>query len=445
MERFMYRKIFIFVVLLTATTLYGQFNMPNKSNVTGGLGMVWIDGQPNYAFRLSPDFSFGNFGFGLDLNLEFDATGSLRNENFNTATDYLSIIRYLRYGQKNDPVFIKLGAIDYYTLGHGSIMYLYNNRPSLDNKKIGIGFDLNMDKWGFESIYSDFSQSGILGIRGHLKPLKYALSTDIPILSNIEVGATYVSDMNENARVDSFDYDAVAKNITKRYGTKSLTEYGFDIGLPLYSSSIFNTTLYFDYAKIQDFGAGKSAGIIMNLNAGSFVTLGARLERRWNEEHYIPSYFNWMYEINRFQYDPATQGLLSSYKSLSTVNSDNGNFGSLKMEVLNLLKVYGSYERLDKTPESGVLDIKAEVSTDKMPVVARAGYTKTNITNEGAMFTTDDHSYLYSELGYKPYPYLLVSMFYIWTFEPVRDADKNVIGYAPQKRVEPRISFIYPF
>jgi hypothetical protein len=35
-------------------------------------------------------------------------------------------------------------------------------------------------------------------------------------------------------------------------------------------------------------------------------------------------------------------------------------------------------------------------------------------------------------------------MVYYWTYEPVRDLQKNIVGYKPQKRVEPRISFIYP-
>lgn len=60
------------------------------------------------------------------------------------------------------------------------------------------------------------------------------------------------------------------------------------------------------------------------------------------------------------------------------------------------------------------------------------------------MFTLDDRSYLYAEVGYKPYPYLLVSMVYSWMFTPVRDADDKITGYAPQKKIEPRVSLVYP-
>ena len=76
--------------------------------------------KPYYRVSFRPEISFADFGVGLDLNLDFDSEGKLRTENFNEASDYLSIIRYVRYGLKNDPVFIKVGALDYYTLGHGS-------------------------------------------------------------------------------------------------------------------------------------------------------------------------------------------------------------------------------------------------------------------------------------------------------------------------------------
>jgi len=42
-------------------------------------------------------------------------------------------------------------------------------------------------------------------------------------------------------------------------------------------------------------------------------------------------------------------------------------------------------------------------------------------------------------------PYLIVSLVYSWMFTPLRGADDTIIGYEPQKRIEPRVSFVYPF
>jgi len=100
--------------------------------------MTWIDNQRYFAVRLRPEFSISNVGIGLDLNLEFDSTGSLRKENFNEFTDYLSIIRYVRYGQEFDTFYVKLGSLDYTTIGHGSIINSYNNSPSFDARRAGM-------------------------------------------------------------------------------------------------------------------------------------------------------------------------------------------------------------------------------------------------------------------------------------------------------------------
>ena len=79
-----------------------------------------------------------------------------------------------------------------------------------------------------------------------------------------------------------------------------------------------------------------------------------------------------------------------------------------------------------------------------MPVVVRGGYDKINIGSESQILKVDNNSIMYFEFGYKPLPYLLVSMLYKWTFTPIRDSNNNIIDYQPQKRIEPRVSFIYP-
>src|SRR5690606_21517949 len=150
------KTVFTFIVLIIFSVhlnaQWDKYPRPDEGLINGGMGITWIDGKPHYRIAFRPEVSFANFGVGLDLNLDFDSEGKLRKENFNEASDYLSIIRYVRYGLKNDPVFIKVGALDYYTLGHGSIMQHYNNSPTFDNRRIGLVADIDFGKFGFESI-----------------------------------------------------------------------------------------------------------------------------------------------------------------------------------------------------------------------------------------------------------------------------------------------------
>ncbi len=448
--------VFIFAVSAFAQnesySPFDNYPHPGSGYINGGLGLNWIDGQLYYRFHIMPEIALGNFGVGLDLAFDINQNGNIRKEDFNTLSDYLSIIRYVRYGLKYDPVYIKLGALDYYTLGHGSIMYQYNNSPSIDNRKIGLVTDIDFGSAGFESIYSTFAEAGVVGLRAYVRPLKFTNAADIPILSNLEVGGSYAVDFNKYSGVvfeSSGPITLPAKSPSQKYIASDkgrIQIVGLDIGLPIIKSSMLNLQIYSDYAKIINFGSGIATGIMVNLNGLGILNATAKLERRFDRAHYIPSYFNSLYEIERYNVDTAN-GTYTSKATLleNMINPDNGVFGELDLHFMGLMDVIGSYQRLDKTPNSGILHLVANVNTQGMPVVVGAGYDKLNIGNETSIFKVDNNSYLYFELGYKPLPYLIVSMLYSWTFTPIRDANNNVINYKPQKRIEPRVSFVYPF
>ncbi|HSP86706.1 MAG TPA: hypothetical protein VLN45_01120, partial [Ignavibacteriaceae bacterium] len=426
---------------------FQQYPKPGEGQFMGGAGITFIDDQPHYTIFLAPELSFANFGVGLDLRLTFDAEGNLRKETFNDFSDYLSIIRYVRYGLKNDPVFIKLGALDYYTLGHGSVMYLYNNSPSFDNRKAGLILDIDFGDFGFESIYSRFGEAGVTGIRGYVRPLHFTSLSAIPVIGNLEVGVTFAGDFDENAGIISGSFNDTTDKFVAGVDEGSTSIIGFDIGLPVLSGSFADVTLYYDFNKIINFGSGSATGIIVQLNPLGLIQATAKLERRFNGDEYIPSYFNSFYEIERFKVlNKETGEFQSKARLLSGLkNNDDGWYGELGINALGLLYIIGSYQRLDKTPNSGILHLGTEVAPEEAPFVLRAGYDKINIRSEKDLFTLDDRSYLFTELGYKPYPFMVVSLVYHWTFTPTRDGDDNIVGYEPQKRIEPRVYFIMPF
>ncbi len=443
------KKIVLVLFLLSSMVINAQFSSnlkPNEGLMQGGLGLNWVDGQPFYSFRVTPEFGFANFGLGLDLNLAVDSKGNFRKENYNEFTDYLSIIRYARYGHKNDPIYVKVGSLDYTTLGHGSIMYMYNNSPTFDARKIGAEFAMDFNEFGFESVYGNFAQAGVFGIRGYVRPLKLTSMKEIPVISNLEVGASFVTDFNKYAGVTSGTINSTNGEFKAVTDEGSVSIIGFDLGLPIVRTDMFNLDLYYDFVKILDFGSGSTAGIKAELNGLGLVSLSAKLERRFNGDEFIPSYFNALYETERFNFDPTTGQVRSKVAMLQGLKSSesNGFFGELEANVIDLFRVLGSYERLDKLPKSGALHLTAEVVPKDLPFITRAGYDKINIEDEADLFTLDDRSYLFAELGYKPMSYIIVSMVYNWTFTPVRDNDKNIIGYEPQKWIEPRVSFVYP-
>src|SRR2546426_5800949 len=433
------RALFICSLLL-ATDLSAQFQTPTQNQIQAGLGMTWIDNQRYFAVRLRPEFSISNVGIGLDLNLEFDSTGSLRKENFNEFTDYLSIIRYVRYGQEFDTFYVKLGSLDYTTIGHGSIINSYNNSPSFDTRRIGMHLNLNFGRVGVQSIYGNFGQAGVVGLRAYTKPLQFTSLTDVPILSDIEIGATYAADFDKYANVDSTyagppclicGPPLVAPPFSF-HANGSLSMIGADIGLPLLQGDVERLELYADVVKILDFGTGFAAGVLFRLEASSLLSIRTRLERRFNGEHYRPSYFNSFYELER------VNQLTGTAKSLILRNFNaysKGLYGDLLIRIINAFDIYGSYQKLDDVAQSGDFHMWTELAPKDAPVLARAGYDKIGVKDFSDLVITDDRALLYAELGYKPYPFLILSTIYRWTYTTVRQGD-NIVGYEPQRRIE---------
>ena len=446
------KKLLITVLfILFSISINAQINSffslkENEGLLAGGAGLTWIDGQPFYSLHLYPEIAFSNVGIGLDLNLEFDANGNLRKENFNEFSDYLSVIRYVRYGQKHDPLYVKLGALDYATLGHGSIMYMYNNSPSFDTRKAGLVFDADFNGFGFESIYSNFGDAGVIGVRGYYRPFVMAQNTSLPILGKLEIGGTIVSDLNENAGVVAGNYNPATNQFLKTVDEGNTTIVGIDFGLPIVRSGLADLDIYFDYAKIIKFGGGASAGLLLDLKGLPLVDVQTRIERRFFGDDFIPSYFNSFYEIERFQLDKTTGQVTSKIQRLKNgIPAGNGYYGELRVTALGLIDVLGSFQKMDKDPEGGILHLYTNFAPEKFPYVVRAGYDKVYIKDLKDLFTLDDRSYLYFEFGYKPAKYIIVSMLYSWTFTPLRDANDDIVGFKPQKKIEPRISFVYPF
>jgi hypothetical protein len=403
----------------------------------GGLGLSWFDGKPYYLLNISPELAFGKFGVGLDVNLRIGVNdGKIRSEDWNEPYDFLRAIRYVRYGLKGDPFYARIGALDYARLGHGTIIYYYKNNASYDDRKVGLEFDVDFGKFGFESVTSDLRKVGVFGLRGYVRPLKFTPAGTIPIIGNLELGGTYATDFDKDALAR---YDSAQRKIVRDLQKPDIV--GFDIGLPIIRTKIFGWDLYFDYVKFLNYGSGIAYGTIFDFKGLGILNINAKVERRNFEDKFLPSYFNYFYEIERFN----LRDTLAPSKLLSLRNAKKtaGTYGELMFTILGQLQIVGSYQQLDAEPESGTLHLDLQMPQVLPTIVFDAGYDKVKIKNFGDVFKLDERSLLYAELGYKPVKYIIVSMLYQWTFTPERT--DNGTKYKVQKRVEPRVSFVFPF
>lgn len=251
-----------------------------------------------------PDFSFGKFGIGFDLTIHFmlyptqndsfdiypgDWVPNYNGDGKSFFDVYLPKILYIRYGLKGeDPLFMKLGSIDSLSLGNNFIMSNYSNMHFLPEQRI-FGLDLGLDGAlfnfpyvGIEALTGNLARFDVVGGRVYARPL---VGTSIPILKNMQVGATIVADTKPDLYAN-----------TKAPAT-AIAAYGADITVPILSGKAFPLVTFTDVA----IDPNKTAGWMLGFGGRliGVITYGAQL--RVLQGGFIPSYFDANYDIFRAQ------------------------------------------------------------------------------------------------------------------------------------------------
>jgi len=337
----------------------GASNTPKPFNMGLGIGSVTIDGQIYNQLALRPELNFGKLGIGLDLVFYVDQDGNIRKDEWDETSDFIDKFLFIKYGEKSDPFWLKLGSLENITLGYGGLISSYSNMmefPSI--RRVGFNGGNNFGSFGTEVFLSnvkDFSRGGsLLGLRG-----TYKVSDNLPIT----FGVNYVSDMNQfsglkdrdnDSYPDIFDdfpdstnlwndtdkdgvpdphslldstrwdidadgdniYDQIDDSLFLRPTPFSIEEnkskasgFSFDIGYPLVNSDQFSLILYSEYNTLsfpsvstEQFNRieRKGSGItVPGLRASLFSFINFSLEYRIKNNYFIPQFFDQAYDLNR--------------------------------------------------------------------------------------------------------------------------------------------------
>ncbi|TAF67343.1 MAG: hypothetical protein EAZ55_03230 [Cytophagales bacterium] len=424
-------------------------------------GFTSIGEESFIGFRLQPELAFGKMGVGLDVPLLFSTQdGSFRTQEFQDGlTGVLRMVRYFRYGQKKrDKVYFRIGDLTGSYLGTGILMNNYTNSPSFERRKVGITFDVRpTDIFGIEGTYSDFRGFNLLAIRPYFRPLA---TTDIPILKTLEIGGSFVTD---------YTPEAVAANgelASTRFVKKGMNAFGGDISLTVLSNSFIDVRIFGQYSVLAksdtlnnyfnreiadslaagrpirgalsdgyDAGTGLSLGASARINfIADIFNLEARLERLWYSDHFLPQFFDAVYEIDKD----------AKMLALGRAKGINGIYGSLSAVFLNKVKVTGGLQIPDvvtaETPAFFFMNLDAKDFIPKIMVTGN--YVKGGITNLEDAFTFDNRSLANLRVAYRLNKYLVVGADYRWTFAKVNE--NGVERFQATSMVMPYVGLDYP-
>ncbi|NQV18612.1 MAG: hypothetical protein HQ534_08730 [Armatimonadetes bacterium] len=445
------KKVFFLLMLIIPILIFAQDEEPasNGLNMGGGIGTVLMGGETYSQIRLMPELVLGKFGLGLDIELLIDSEGNVREEDWDEFEDYVNKIYYLRYGQRGDSFFGKIGGFPYYTLGHGLIMKDYSNMlryPQVRQLGVQLGGKLPFAGLELEVFTSNITENDILAGRVVAAPLK---EMNLPIISNIKFGATVVHDANQyNGLLDSDDdnyanvfddfpddedyhnlvdyeiefyqslyeelfpdssqssfenwfYNSPTLNELRNpsmseLGEEGITVFGVDYEIPLLQTDLFFFSHYGELAQIVD----HKMGFIFPGFYSKFLIFHMNLEFRMYQDDFMPAYFNNLYEEQRAVVYGDSVILKESLLDYTT--ESKGWYASLTSDLFNVLKLTVSYEDMYGEDDENVKSLWGKLAFNNTFIpklnIAEVNYSQTGF--EKLKYFKTPSSLIEGKLGY---------------------------------------------
>ena len=152
-------------------------------------GAVTLDGQLYNQIALRPDISIGKLGVGLDIVVYMNQDGDIRTDewDYKSPSAYIDKIMYLRWGQPQDPLYIRVGTLENVVMGYGLFVNGYNNMMEYPQvRKIGTHVGFTVGNFGTEIMVANVKELvGLTSLRGTYS------------LGKLKVGATVAADVNQ--------------------------------------------------------------------------------------------------------------------------------------------------------------------------------------------------------------------------------------------------------
>ncbi len=399
-------------------------------NMGGGVGTVMLGDNTYTQIRLMPELVFGKFGLGLDVDFMIDSNGNVRKEDWDDFEDYVNKIYYLRYGQRGDSFYGRLGGFKSYTLGHGLVMKDYSNMLRYpEYKQIGIqlGGKLPVAGMTAEIFTANAVKNEILGGRLTIKPLN---NTEIPLFKNLIFGGTVAHDRNQYKGLldsdddnypDHFDdypfdedwhnevdrnedywvdiyvsmpehtdstgfYDWFHSDIMNAQRNPSFSDFeddavtvlGVDYELPLVTNKLFYLSHYGEAAQIID----HKMGFIFPGFYSKFLIFHMNLEFRIYQDDFMPAFFDQLYDEQRAVVYTDIDNVITKENLLKDMTKSQGWYGSITANLLNFIYLTVAYEDMYGEDDVNFRSLwgKASFDTKFSPKLTKAeiGYTQTN-------------------------------------------------------------------
>ena len=397
----MKKTLLAVILLILAFSLFADDEPETGDPLSfgGGVGSVIIGDQTYMRLRLTPELRMGKLGIGLDIDLLFTEDGGVRDEDWDDFQDYVNKLYYIRWSERGDVFFAKLGAFNSYDLGPGLVMNDYCNTLNYPlERQLGlmVGGKLPVMDMMVEGFTSNITDPTILAGRVTIAPL---FQSGIPLLKDLRLGVTAGYDMDQYLGISAEEKETIINTVDSDndgipdvedfdndndglYTQDNLEEMGFtaqqilamkaaggifdddgemlddpladldeedlavlgfDYDLPLVDTKLLKLNHYGELAQIVDHGYG----FIFPGFYSQFAFFHLNLEYRQYDENFMAGYFDHYYDMDRafLQLNQETNkyGIFVKESLLEDLVATRGWYGKLRADIFDFLYLEAAY------------------------------------------------------------------------------------------------------
>lgn len=386
------------------------------------------------ALALMPEFIYCRIGIGLYLpvyyNYKYNFLRPRQSWYNHDEWDFMSFkdsvhdlwikFLYIRYGEKGDPLYFRIGGLSGVTFANGFIMVDYSNMlffPKI--RRLGLELAYTYKKTiGLETLFNDLNNLNLYGGRFLVYP--FFFQPGIMVLSGMELGVTLLFDrINDDNKV---------------------INWGLDLGLPLIRHPMANLRFGVDWATFSVYSpdnlaaagwqGSKNWGFASGFR-GNLAFLKYRAEYRYLLDGYIPGYFDSFYDIQREQRfagllfmmnDPSPESLNGFLVQTGFALAGAGEVGAVFEEYYGDGNRPGNKAKLYLTLNRGIVPwFYGTASYHKINVVGFSGSRGLF----GRLY--DENTTLVFDGGIRLVPFMYLKVYYQRSFQ--YGPDGNLIPY----------------
>ena len=449
---------------LSALPAVAQEAPTRSTDFDGEIGLLSFENQEGERERyfsavLLPTFSRGPWAVGARIKMRVNQ-GGFRKEDYNSVADFLSIARFVQYGEHPEterrslPVHGRFGEVEGTTLGYGQLINEYRNTISVDNPRIGLEGSRGTTDAFMQGLFGSLTDPAVFGLRGAYWPFQ---NREGFRFREAVFGATLAGDLKEDGRYvnpDSPGTAFVAENevgnpligVVPGESDGALLIASVDAGLPIQVANFDEMLVYTEFAKILGHGSGLSLGLNGTRRRGG-VLMEGWFEQRLIGKRYLPGYFNSLYEVERVQQrtvdfgDGTTIPAIQSKRNL-LAGQDKVLFGSFVAASARMGRRYRfrtSFDRIWNQPASDWFHIDVRIDDPNLPYQIRFMFDRINMDRiEDIWNGPAENGIVRLELAYAFWEKLLLGFRFRQTFEPVERLGR-LVGQDKQTRIEPNV------